>query len=488
MPKSIQKFIGFGVLLLLSVVIAFKFVAISNRLIERSASTLSGEINVIIAYAVIIVVPFLMIYLFHLSLSTFTAVTVSLFPLITRSGDFFSLPAYTSWYGTPAGIGGLALFVPFFMAYAIFRYGIRWKDVGWDLPSIHWHKLLVVSGIFCQFFFTSFCKAIPLAYLVVVPQFLLILLVIASVKTEDDVKKIFWGSIIAVTISSLLTVTVHQSMMGHLGTFRLGTSTVGSPCGYGGVLASTLCLIPILIFLEYSWIKRIFLVALFIFFVTLLAMTMTRGAYISLLPIFGYAFLLNKKDRTSFVLVAIAIIVMMVAVFGDKLFFYLAARELYFDSRFFGIVSVHVRFEGAWYTLKRLLTEFPNFFVGFGMGTYQNWDNAGIGTAGVNAVHQGLLSIWSTAGIAALIGFLGCFYHIYSFTFKKWNRLQYSERVLLGGIILTLSSWFIFLNTTSTNYVGDGGISQTCFMITEMGLAISLTQKMNTQSRSGKNR
>lgn len=480
MPNSIQKFIKFAAFLL-CIAIGYKCVAISIRLIERSVSTYGGEINVIIAYVAIIVGPLLMIHLlFHVSLSTFTAVVVSLFPLITRSGRFISLPGYISWYGNSVRIGGLALLLPFFMAYAVFRYGFRWKDVGWNLPSIQWYKLLVVSGIFCQFFFASFCKAIPLAYLVVVPQFLLILLVIASVKTEDDVIKILWGIIIAVTIGSLLTVTAQQSMQGPLGTFRLGTNTIGTYSSYGGVLASTLCLIPMLIFLESSWIRRIFLGALFTFFVGQLAMTMTRGAYISLLPILGYAFLLNKKDKTSFGLVGIAIIVMIVAVFGDELFFYLTARDFYFDSRFFSIGNVYGRFENAWYTLKRLLTEFPNFFVGFGKGTYQNWDNVGIGgTAGVNSVHQGLLAIWSTAGLAALIGFLGCFYHIYSFTLKKWNRLQYPERVLLGGIILALSSWVIFLNTTFINYAG-GDIPAISFMITETALAISLTQKMNT--------
>ncbi len=477
MPKSIQKFIGFAMILLLSIVIAFKFVAVGNRLIERSASTYGGEINVIIAYIAIIVVPFFMIYLFHLSLSTFTAVAVSLFPLITRSANFFSLTGYTSWYGTPVGIGGLALLVPFFMVYAVFRYGFRWEDVGWNLPSIQWYKLLVVSGIFCQFFFTSFYKAIPLAYLVVVPQFLLILLVIASVKTEDDVIKVLWGIIIAVTIGSLLIVTAQQSVQGPLDTFRLNTNAIGTYTSYGEVLASTLCLIPMLIFLESSWIKRIFLGALFIFFVRKLAMTMTRGAYISLLPILGYMFLLNKKDRTSFALIAIAIIVMVVAVFGDELFFYLTAREFYFDSRFFSIGNVYGRGENAYYTLKRLLTEFPNFFVGFGIGTYENFDNPGAQT-----VHQGLLAVWVNAGLAGLIGFLGCFYHIYSFTFKKWNRLQYPERILIGGIILALSSWVIFLNTTSIDYASGGDISALSFMTIEMGLAISLTQKMNTES------
>ena len=453
------------------------FISLGDKLIERSASTYGGEINVIIAYVAIIVVPFLMIHLlFHVSLSTFTVVVVSLFPLITRSDKFFSLPSYIGWQGTSVGIGGLELLVPFFMVYAVFRYGFRWKDVGWNLPSIQWYKLLVVSGIFCQFFFTSFFKAIPLAYLVVVPQFLLILLVIASVKTEDNVIKILWGIIIAVTIGSLLTVTNQQSVQGPLGTFRIASNAISF---IGGVLASTLCLIPILLFLESNWFKRIFLGVLFVFFIRQLAMTMTRGAYISVLPILGYLFLLNKKDRTSFALVAIAIIVMIVSVFGDELFFYLTAREFYFDSRFFGIGSVHGRFEGVWYTLTRLLTEFPNFFVGFGKGTYQNWDNVGIGgTAGVNSVHQGLLAIWSTAGLAALIGFLGCFYHIYSFTFKKWSGLEYSKKILLGGIILALSSWVIYLNTSFINYTGSP-ISATSFITIEMGLAIFLTQKMN---------
>ena len=206
---------------------------------------------------------------------------------------------------------------------------------------------------------------------------------------------------------------------------------------------------------------------------------MCRGAYISLFPIIGYVLILTKKDKAVFLLTIISIISILLVIMGPKLTLFLTAREIHFSEQFFYIPNVAGRFESSLYTLKRLLTEFPNFFVGFGFGTYENWDDVGIGgTAGVNSVHQGLLSIWVSAGLTGLIGFLACEFYIYRSFFKKWKSLPYSWRILLGGIIISLSSWIVFQNTTSYVYAG-GWVEVYAILATLLGLAIALTQKIS---------
>ncbi|MBT6052067.1 MAG: hypothetical protein HOG49_35130 [Candidatus Scalindua sp.] len=482
-PKTdtVKSKILFAVFVIFLIVIMPKIFGVTRDLITKSANSYAGNINTIIAYIAIILTPLFAIVLARLKLSTLTSVLVAGFPLFARFSKYFNVSGYINWQGYHIGIGGLALISPIILIYIILRYNDSGISKVWRLSSVNWFKMIVVSGFISQFFFTSFSQALPLGYLVAIPQFTWFLVIIISVNNKTDAEKIILGIIVSIIIAILLKGTAGGvGMLDSSGLMRLSTNTLGSINQFAAVLASTLSLIPaIALRIKYRYLVIIGIISAI--FIKELVMSMCRGAFVSMIPIFTYLYILDKRQKRKFIFAATVLMFLTFSILVPDLIIYLTAREFYFDTRMFEITSVYNRLESSTYTLNRLLTEFPNIIVGFGYGTYDNWDNARVGgTAGVHSVHQGLLSIWATAGLFGLIGFIGVIYNIYKSAISNWKYYTYSSQLLVGSILLSVTSWLIFLNTTSGNYIG-GQAEVYGIMTTEMGLIIALTQKVGKE-------
>ena len=478
LEKSEKLFWGlkwFGIVLL-AMLVAWKVpqgVHLIDGFLAKCASTLGGNINLGIAYVILALLPAVPFILLRLKPVSLIAVTIALFPLLSRLRPVFGIYAYTTFYGAPHLISGLALLIPLLFGYLLFRYPVI--DRGWWLPSSKAFWLLAASGVMTQFAFFSPFSAIRIAYLVIVVQLLWYLIIVAYVNTMEDVYKLIWGIVTAVIISILLTTFT----TGEQGTalfnpesfVRLESNSMGSCNEYGVLMTSALCLLPILYYRSHGWAK-IMILACPLFFGKELLLTGTRGAYLSLLPILGYFFVFQIRKKQ---IISLAIcFVIAFSIIYDQLLLYLAKHPIYFDARLFQIRSVQERILNSVATLRALMT-WPYFFTGFGMGTFGNWDIPG--TLFGHCTHQGFLWVWVNSGLAGFLGFIYWIgYSLWAGVKKILRSHELEEKLVLSGLVLSIVCWIILFVTTKGMYTG-GPPELYAILTTEVGLLVALNQK-----------
>lgn len=465
----------FGIILL-AMLVAWKVpqgIHLIDGFLAKCASTLGGDVNVVIAWVILAALPIAPFILLRLEPVSLIAVTIALFPVLSRLRPVFGIYAYTTFYGTPHLISGLALLIPLLFGYLLFRYPISAR--GWWLPSSKGLWLLAASGVMTQFAFFSPFSAIRIAYLVIVVQLLWYLIIVAYVKTMEDVYKLIWGIVTAVIISILLTTFTTGEQGTALfspGTFlRLESSSMGSCNEYGVLMTSALCLLPILYYRSHVWAK-IMIVVCPLFFGKVLLLTGTRGAYLSLFPILGYLFIFRSKKK-HIVLFAISVLITSWIVF-DQALIYLARNPIYFDARLINIVSVQERMLNSVATLRALMT-WPYFLTGFGMGTFGNWYIPG--TLYGHDSHQGFLWVWVNSGLAGFLGFIYWIgYSLWAGVKKTLRSHHFEEKLVLLGLVLSIACWIILFVTTKGCYTG--GLPEFyAILTTEVGLLVALSQK-----------
>lgn len=471
------KWLGIVLLAIIAAMGAPQIGYLIDTFLALCASTVwgreSGKVNLIIAYVIMSMIPIVPFILLRLKPVSLIAVIIALLPLFGRIRRFPGIYAYTTFYAEPELISGIALFAPLLFGYLLFRYP---TSRGWWLPSSKAFWLLAASGVMTQFVFFSPFFAIRIAYLVIVVQLLWYLTIVAHVNTMEDVYKLMWGILTAVVISSFLTIfTIGQDIdfFHDLKRFgRLQSNSLGSCNEYGAVLSSTLCLLPIL-FTRAQRLGKIVIIIIIPLFLTLILLTGTRGAYFSLLPILGYAFILRhrKKQLVFYVIVFIITFWML----WDRTLVYLEHRPIYFDARLYQVKSFQERIL-MWKSSLQALMTWPYFLTGFGVGTLGNWYIPG-GTRFGHDVHHGFLWVWVNSGLAGFLGF--CFwlsYALWAGIKKAMRSYDFEEKLVLLGLVLSITCWIILFMITKGTYTG-GWQEPYALLTTEVALLVALSQK-----------
>ena len=470
LEKNEKLFSGlkwFGIVLL-AIVVAGKVPMIQAFLV-KCGSTTGGNINVVIAWVFLFLLPAALFVLARLKPVSLIAVTIALFPFFSRIRNFFGIYAYTTYWGSPRLISGIDLFVPLLFGYLLFRYLPNENNRGWWLPSSKAFWVLAASGVMTQFFFYPITSAILIGYTVVVVQLLWYLVMVAYVNTIEDAYKIMWGIIISVGISILLTTfaggheVIVDPLAFHRAEGRLGSLVIGSINEYGVVLSSTLCLVPILFYRARKWGKMA-LLAIALVFTRDLLLTLTRGGYLALLSILGYLFILRHRRKQ--VVVFVSLISVVLYFFWDPMVFFLTERPIsldQYDSRYVRIVSC-----------LRGLMNWPYFLTGFGQGSANHL------VVGPHGVHGNFFAVWVVTGLSGLLGFCFLlFYSIWAGIKKATRSYDFEEKLVLTGLVLSITSWIIFFIVCQGNY--PWGLQETqAFLTTEVGLLVALGQKQRT--------
>jgi hypothetical protein len=185
-----------------------------------------------------------------------------------------------------------------------------------------------------------------------------------------------------------------------------------------------------------------------------LVSTFTRGAwltvgFIALLPLW-------KRERKVSALVAAAIAIACV-VFSARVLSLLQERELYIDSRVMDLPSVADRFE-----LWRLSAPhvFDNFGFGHGMGKYLTFQTS-ISSGQYESSHNLLLDLSQGAGAIAAGIFVAMFIVVVS---RVWRRTRFDDEAgcVSRYLLLALSGWFFFANTTALSVLYYVPYESTC--------------------------
>ena len=314
-----------------------------------------------------------------------------------------------------------------------------------------------------------------IGYLVIVVQLLWYLIIVRYVDTIEDAYKVIWGIITAMIIwifivtfstSSDVNIALHNIGIAFESSrhyeklyYRLGNH-------YAVMMSSTLCLLPILFYKAHKW-GKVLIVALAVLFGEELLATKCRGALLSFLPVFLYPFLPHKSKKEANIFILMLIIITILA--WDKVLLALKANIDFF-------VAADKRYLMSAYTLQRLMA-WPYFLVGFGMGTLNNWIMIPHTFLSLHGVHQTFLLVWVHTGLAGFLGFIYWLgYSIWAGIKKAMRCHVAEEKLVLLGLVLSISSWAIFFMTTGGPYTGMLHEANAIFT-TEVGLLVALGQK-----------
>jgi hypothetical protein len=458
-----------GVIALLSWTVGKQFlqkVYLIDAFLDRSATSLGGTINLVIAYIVLVMAFFSPFVLLRLKPVSLIAVTIALFPFFVRSSSVFGIYGYTSWHGGTVLICGITLFAPVLFCYLLLWYPVEGRDRGWWLPSSKAFWGLAVSGVMMQFLFFPVISAIRIAYLLIGFQLLWYLIIVAYVNSIEDSYKIMWGIVIGLTIGWFLSsFTGGQGILLDPIAFyqskgRLESMLFGSINEYPGVLVSIICLLPIL-FYRSRRLGKIIILVLGAIFLRDLLLSVTRGAYIaSLASILGYIFVLRPSKKAVISLIGLLLIVFLV--FWDQIVFFLLVRaDIDLSGRLF-----------RWKTTLEDLATVPNFLTGIGMATSGNFSYS------VHYPHQGFLFVWVNSGLVGLVGFslwIGC--AIKEGVKKAMRSYNFEHRLVLMGLVLSVSSMVIFFMLTAGRYTSGELQEMYAIFTTEVALLVALGQK-----------
>jgi hypothetical protein len=474
LPKNNKLYwgIGWGIIILLVIMVARMVPRISylmDALLVRASNSIGGYFNVIMLYMMLVMIlftPFLLLYLKPVSL---IALSLALLPFLSRSRLAFEIYGYTAFDGNSRGIYGIALIAPLLLAYLSLRYPVTGKTGGWWLPSSKGFWALAISGVLTQFFFFPPTSILRIAYSLIGAQLLWYLIVVRYTNTIDDVCKIIWGMVIGVAITAFITAFTagYEQILNPVSLYsvegRIASYIGGTANEYPGVVASTICLLPIL-FYRANNRGKILVIILAMVFIRELLIQVTRGGFLSVISVLGYLFIFRYKKK--YVIAFISFIVICIWIFGDDIIFFLTERPITQEAF---IASERPL---MWKQALEALMTLPTFFIGLGMATLENSRNLY-----VHYPHQGFLYIWVHSGLVGLLGF--CFWFFYSIWvgIKKIIRSHvFEEKMVLTGLVLSLIAWTILLMGTVGNYLG--GQQEVYVILTvQVGMLVALGQK-----------
>jgi hypothetical protein len=468
------KWVGLIILAMISAKLVIQGSQSIDILLSEIRDRTAGDVNLIITYAILALLPFAPFVLIRLKPINLIAVTVALLPFFARIERIFGIYAYTDFNGNPIYISGISLFAPLLLAYLVIRYPSNENIRAWLLPSSKAFWLFAIFGVITQFVFYDIFSALRIGYIVVVVQLLFYMIVIAYVNSVEDIYKITWGIIIAVSISILLTVfTSEQEIELFDPNFfiRLESNSLGPNNYYAALLSSSMCMLPFLYYKAHKW-GKIFILATFLVLLKFLILTGARGAYVSLLPIIGYIFIIRTKTKKIiFILIALIIGIFF---FQDQISIYLTKRPLYYDLH--QVPSFEERLLSSKEVLQELL-DWPYFFTGFGMGTIDNWFLSRFSGFPVQGVHQGFLNVWVNAGFIALLGFMYWLGYAIWAGIRKIKISKDTEEVLvIFSLIICILSWLIVFMTTGGWYISKN-VELYAILTAEVGMLVVLGQK-----------
>lgn len=462
-------------------IMALLCVELIDPLLARVASRTGGEVNLIIVYIALGSVPFVPILLVKLKPIYLITGTIALLPLSARLNRVFGIHAYNDLNGNPIYITGIAFLAPLLLAYLLIRYR-NINRRAWLSKSSIAFIFFAASGAATQFLFFEFVAAIRIAYLVIVVQFLWYQLVTAYVHRIEDVYKSIWGILIALDISIFLTMFTSGQELNLIDLnyfISLDSNSLGPNNYYAGLLASTLCLMPVL-FYQARWIGKIVVITSSVFIGKFLILTGSRGAYLALAPVCAYFFMMRGKGR-RFIPIMILVIA-SVWLFSEQIALYLAKREMYFGSRIFQVAGVEVRLLWSKYALEALM-KWPFFLTGFGMLTHDNLVPSPLFNFPIQGVHQGFLNIWTNAGLPAFLAFI---YWLASAILGAGSEIRRTKdvdrRVVMTGLIICVLSWIISFMTTGGWYIG-AHVEPYAMLTTEVGLLVTLGTRVGKNIR-----
>jgi hypothetical protein len=460
-------------------IMVLRGIALIDPLLTKVGSRTGAEVNLIIVYIALGSIPFIPFLLAWLKPIYLIAGAIALLPLFARLNRVFGIYAYNDLNGNPIYISGAAILTGLLFVYLLIRNPHINRRVWSSKPSLAF-ALFAVSGAAAQFVFFEFAPAIRIAYLVIIVQFLWYELVTGYVDTVEDVYKNIWGIVVAVIVSILLTMFTSGQEVNLIDSnyfISLDSNSLGPNNYYAGLLASTLCLLPVL-FYKVRWTGKIMVLASLVLMGKLLVLTGARGAYLSVVPIGGYFFMIRGKGKK--LMPVLILFIILVWLFSEQLFVYLDTRSFYLDSRIFQIASVDMRLLWSKYALQALM-KWPFFVTGFGMLTYNNLVPSPLFGFPIQGVHQGFLNIWTNAGFVAFVAF------IYWLSSAIWGGRAQARRTkdadrrfLIQGLIICLISWIISFMTTGGWYIGAHQEPYLIFT-TEVGLLVVLGTRVESK-------
>jgi len=445
---------------------------LTDVFLARSGASLGGSVNMIIAYFVLVCVylsilisPYILFKITNPVI--FIALIIVLFPFFVRSNVLFGITGFTSWHGGTVSIFGIALFTPILLIFLLIKHPVNISSV-WSLPSSKAFLVFAVSGILMQFLFFPFISAIPIGYLLIGCQLLWYLIIVAYVKTINDVYLIIWGISIALVIGSVISslTGVQEFVLNPIEFFqtkgRLNSMLFGSQNEYPGILVGVICLLPILFYKSSNPITKTIVIIFSIILLRDLLLSVTRGAFLALfISIWCYYFSLHKNKK--FVLIFFGLLLIFYYSVGNQImFFILERRGIPYSAR-----------TERWIAALEALKTLPYFFTGFGMATLDN-----IKSLLVHYPHNGFLFIWVNSGLVGLIGFILWL----GIAVKRGIKIIrstpiFEEKLLMTGFVVGIFSLIIFSMTTGFRYTGGELQEMYAIFTTQVALLIVLGQK-----------
>ncbi len=468
-----QRLLPWGFIAVFALVLAtFVVPRIGNfvdALLLRAAASLGGQTNVYIALAFLALSPVAFLVLFRLKPVTLITLVIALLPILSPLRRFFGIYAYTDWMGGTQLISGLAIIAPLLFIYLCIFHPVSPQVRGWRLPQSKWFYLMPISALITQPFFFSLPQALRIVYVLTMTHLFWYLIVVAYVNTIEDSRKLLWAILATTVLSILLTAFTAgdqgAAILEQQKYARVKSAHMGSSNEYGVLMTSTLCLLPILLYRTTNLGKCLLMVAPVILGKTLIA-TGTRGAYVSILPIFGYLYLYRvSPKRLAFFLMASFLVLLLLY---DPLTFYLQRRPI-------TLTAYEDRFSNSMAILEALLS-WPYFFLGYGFGTIQTFWNIPGAYYG-HAAHNGYLQAWIELGFLGFVGFLmWIFITLKTGVWKALRTPVFEEKLTLLGLVLSVCCWLILFISTTGNYTG-GIVALYTVLTTELALITALTKK-----------
>ena len=339
MNRKFQAVLISSGLLLFCWIIASQIPKISffiDLLLARSGSSLGGSINVIIVYFVLVCAFLLLLFtpfIFYRKTNpvSLIALIIVLFPLFARSNVIFNVSGFTNWHGGTVSIFGIALIAPILLLFFSIKHPVNISSV-WRLPSSKAFLAFAISGILMQFLFFPFISAIPLGYLLIGCQLLWFLIIVAYVKTLNDVYKIIWGMSIALVIGSLISsfTGIQGFNMNPIEFFqtegRLKSMLFGSQNEYPGIVVGILFLLPILFYKSSNMITKIIVIIFAALLFRDLLMSVTRGAFLAFfVSIWCYLYFLRKNYK--YLILFLILFVIGYYTIADQIWFFILERS-----------------------------------------------------------------------------------------------------------------------------------------------------------------